>query len=104
MLNRLLQKTSKFIINRIAYISCKLALSKRFEYFLLYNGFMNNLKETNIRKAIWHIRRHLNELLNSQDEKYRKHEMFHLKTSIECLERIMNNEKPYPPMDREDVF
>ena len=54
---------------------------------------MNNLKETNIRKAIWHIRRHLNELLNSQDEKYRKHEMFHLKSSIECLERVMNNEK-----------
>lgn len=65
---------------------------------------MNNLKETNIRKAIWHIRRHLNELLNSQDEKYRKHEMFNLRSSIECLERVMNNEKPYPPMDREEVF
>ena len=55
---------------------------------------MNNLKETNIRKAIWHIRRHLDELLNSQDEKYRKHEMFHLRSSIECLDRVMNNEKP----------
>lgn len=65
---------------------------------------MNNLKEANIRKAIWHIRRHLNELLNSQDEKYRKHEMFHLRSSIDCLERVMNNEKPYPPMDREEVF
>ena len=65
---------------------------------------MNNLKETNIRKAIWHIRRHLNELLNSQDEKYRKHEMFYLRASIDCLERVMNNEKPYPPMDREEVF
>ncbi len=65
---------------------------------------MNNLKEANIRKAIWHIRGHLNELLNSQDEKYRKHEMFHLRSSIECLERVMNNEKPYPPMDREEVF
>lgn len=104
MLNRLLQKTSKLIINQIAYISCKLAHSKRLDYILLYNGFMNNLKETNIRKAIWHIRRHLNELLNSQDEKYRKHEMFHIKSSIDCLERVMNNEKPYPPMDREEVF
>lgn len=65
---------------------------------------MNNLKETNIRKAIWHIRRHLNELLNSQDENYRKREMFHLRSSIDCLERVMNNEKPYPPLDREDVF
>ena len=104
MLNRLLQKTFKLILNRIAYISCKLAQSKRLDYILLYNGFMNNLKETNIRKAIWHIRRHLNELLNSQDEKYRKHEMFHLKSRIACLERVMNNEKPYPPMDREEVF
>ena len=65
---------------------------------------MNNLKEANIRKVIWHIRRHLNELLNSQDEKYRKHEMFHLRSSIECLERVMNNEKPYPPMDREETY
>ena len=65
---------------------------------------MNNLKEANIRKAIWHIRRHLNELLNSQDEKYRKHEMFHLQSSVECLVRVINNEKPYPPMDREEVF
>lgn len=65
---------------------------------------MNNLKETNIRKAIWHIRRHLNELLNSQDEKYRKHEMFYLRASIDCLERVMNNEKTYPPMDREEIF
>ena len=104
MLNRLLQKTSKLIINQIAYILCKLAQSKRLDYILLYNGFMNNLKETNIRKAIWHIRRHLNELLNSQDEKYRKHEMFHIRSSIDCLERVMNNEKPYPPMDREEVF
>ena len=64
---------------------------------------MNNLKETNIKKAIWHIRRHLNKLLNSQD-KYRKHEMFHLKSSIECLERVMNNEKTYPPMVREEIF
>ena len=52
---------------------------------------MYNLKEANIRKVIWHIRRHLNELLNSQDEKYRKHEMFHLRSSIECLEHVMNN-------------
>jgi hypothetical protein len=65
---------------------------------------MNYLKETNIRKAIWYIRRHLNELLNTQDKKSRKHEMFHLKSSIGCLERVMNNEKNYPPMDREEVF
>lgn len=65
---------------------------------------MNNLKEANTRKAIWHIKRHLNELLNSQDETFRKYEMFQLKSSIEFLERVMNNEKPYLIMDRDDVF
>ena len=65
---------------------------------------MNKLKETNIRKAIWHIKRHLNALLNSQNEKHRKYEMFHLKSSIDCLERVINNEKPYPPIDRDEIF
>jgi hypothetical protein len=65
---------------------------------------MDNLKEENIRKAIWHIKRHLEGLWNSQDEEDQKYEMFHLRSSIECLERVMNNEKPYPHMDREDVF
>ena len=65
---------------------------------------MNNFKETNIRNAIWHFRRHLNELLNSHDEKYRKHEMFHLRSSIVCLERVINNEKPYPYLDRDKAF
>ena len=52
---------------------------------------MNNLKETNIRKAIWHIKRHLEGLWNVQDEEDKKYEMFHLRSSIECLERVMNN-------------
>jgi len=29
---------------------------------------MNNLKEENIRRAIWHIKRHLKGLWNSRDE------------------------------------
>lgn len=65
---------------------------------------MNNLKEENIRRTIWHIRRHLDALSNAQDEEDQNYEMFHLRSSIECLERVMNNEKPYPPMDREEVF
>lgn len=93
MLNRLLQKTSKLIINQIAYISCKLAQSKRLDYILLYNGFMNNLKEENIRRVIWHIKRHLDELLNSKNEEDREYCTFHLQSSIECLERVMNNKK-----------
>ena len=65
---------------------------------------MNNLKEENIRRAIWHIKRHLEGLWNAQDEEGQNYEMFHLRSSIECLERVMTNEKPYPPMDREEVF
>ena len=71
---------------------------------MLYNEFMNNLKEENIRRAIWHIKRHLDGLLNSKNEEDREYCAFHLQSSIECLERVMNNKKPYPNMDREEVF
>lgn len=79
-------------------------LIKILDWIVLYNELMNNLKEENIRRAVWHIKRHIEGLWNSRDEEDRKYEMFHLQSSVECLERIMNNEKPYPPMDREDVF
>lgn len=65
---------------------------------------MNNLKEENIRRAIWHIKRHLKGLCNAQDEEDRKYGMFHLQSSIECLERVMNNEKPYKGINRDEVF
>lgn len=65
---------------------------------------MNNFKEENIRKAIWHIKRHCDKLLNSQDEAFRKLELFHLQSSIEHLERVMNDKKPYPYMDRDNEF
>ena len=41
---------------------------------------MNNLKNKNIKNTVWHIKRHLDELLNFQDE------------------------KPYPFLDRDEVF
>ena len=65
---------------------------------------MNNLKEENIHRAIWRKRRHLDTLSNAQDTKHREYELFHLQTSIECLERIVNDKKPYPYLDRADVF
>lgn len=65
---------------------------------------MNIVNEENIRQAIWHIKRHLEELKNAQDEETRKYEMFHLQSSIECLERVMNDKKPYLFLDRELVF
>lgn len=71
---------------------------------MLYNGLMNNLKEENIRKAIWHIKRHIKELLNSLDEENIKYELFHLQSSVECLERVMDDKKPYLYLDRQKVF
>ena len=65
---------------------------------------MNNLKKENIRRAIWHIRRHLDALSNAQDTEHREYEVFHLQTSIACLERIVNDIKPYPYLNRDDVF
>lgn len=65
---------------------------------------MKNTKEKNIQKTLWHIKRHCSNIetnFNSQD---RKMELFYLKSSIETLSRILNNEQPYPNLDREDVF
>jgi len=79
-------------------------LIKILDLIMLYNELMNNLKEENIRRAIWHIKRHLDELLNSKNEEDREYFTFHLQSSIECLERVMNNKKPYLYLDREEVF
>ncbi|MFS9123641.1 hypothetical protein [Streptococcus salivarius] len=65
---------------------------------------MKNIKEKNIQKTLWLIQRHCSNIetnFNSQDMKM---ELFYLKSSIEILSRILNNEKPYPNLDREDVF
>jgi hypothetical protein len=65
---------------------------------------MKNIKENNIRKTIWHIKRHCKNIENNYENDWSKAELFHLKSSIEILSRILNNEKPYPNLDREEVF
>lgn len=65
---------------------------------------MKNIKENNIRKAIWHIKRHCKNIENNYDNEFSKTELFQLKSSVEILSRILNNEKPYPILDREEVF
>lgn len=72
--------------------------------FLCYDKTMNNLKENNIQKTLWHIKRHCSNIENNNENEYRKTELFHLKSSIEILTRILNNENPYPNLDREEVF
>jgi hypothetical protein len=65
---------------------------------------MKNIKENNIRKTLWHINRHCKNIENNHESEDIKTELFHLKSSIETLSRILNNEKPYPNLDREEVF
>lgn len=65
---------------------------------------MKNLKEKNIRKAIWHIKRHCDIIQNCPKDKISEYELFNLQSSVDCLKRIINNEKPYPWLDTDEVF
>ena len=65
---------------------------------------MKNTKENNIQRALWHIKRHCYHIENNTNHQDRKIELFYLKESIETLLRVFNNEKPYPNLDRKDVF
>lgn len=65
---------------------------------------MKNLKEDNIQKSLWHIKRHCENIEKNTDDLRRKIELLHLKESVEILKRVFNDEKPYPNLDREEVF
>ena len=65
---------------------------------------MKNTKENNIQKALWHIKRHCYYIENNHSNSDITAELFHLKVSVETLLRVFNNEKPYPNLDREEVF
>lgn len=65
---------------------------------------MKNLKEKNIKKTIWHMQRQCDRLAEAPDMAAIKSELFHLQSSIDCLIRILNNQDPYPGIDREEVF
>ena len=71
---------------------------------MLYNECMSNLKKENINNAIWHIKRHCDNIQNPPEDKICNHDLFHLQSSVDCLKRIINNEKPYPWLDRDEVF
>ena len=65
---------------------------------------MKNVKEKNIQRALWHIKRHCTNIENNFENEWIKTELFHLKSSVEILSRILNNEKPYLNLDRDEVF
>ena len=65
---------------------------------------MKNLKEKNIQKVIWHMKRHCGRLAEISDSAAIKNELFYLQASIDCLNRILNDQAPYPGLDSEEVF
>ncbi|WP_174720823.1 hypothetical protein [Streptococcus periodonticum] len=65
---------------------------------------MKNLKEKNVQKSLWHIKRHCEIIEKNTDVHRRKIELLHLKESVKILERVFNDEKPYPNLDRDEVF
>ena len=65
---------------------------------------MKNTKENNIQKCLWHIKRHCSYIENNHSDSNITAELFHLKASVETLLRVFNNEKPYPNLDREEVY
>lgn len=89
---------------RLAEISHHLGFYNFLIGYICYYRFMKNLKEKNIKNAIWHIKRHCEIIQNSPDEKIRNHELFHLQASVNCLKCVINNEKPYLGLDRDEVY
>ena len=65
---------------------------------------MKNLKEKNIQKVVWHMQRQCGRLAEISDAAAIKNELFYLQASIDCLNRILNDQDPYPGLDREEVF
>ena len=65
---------------------------------------MKNLKEKNIQKVIWHMQRQCGRLAEISDTATIKSELFHLQSSIDCLNRILNDQDPYPGIDVEKFF
>jgi hypothetical protein len=61
-------------------------------------------KRKNIQKTIWHMQRQCGRLAKASDLAAIKRELFHLQSSIDCLNRILNDQAPYPGIDREEVF
>lgn len=65
---------------------------------------MKKLKEKNIQKAIWHMQRQCGRLSEISDIAAIKNELFYLQSSIDCLNRILNDQNPYPGIASDEVF
>lgn len=65
---------------------------------------METLKDKNIQKVIWHMQRQCGRLAETSDTAVIKNELFYLQSSIDCLNRILNDQDPYPGIDINEVF
>lgn len=51
-----------------------------------------------MKKTIWHMQRQCGRLAEI------KNELFYLQASIDCLNRILNDQNPYPGINSDEVF
>ena len=66
---------------------------------------MKKFKRKKISKrTIWHLQRQCGRLAKASDLAAIKSELFHLQSSIDCLNRILNDQDPYPGIDSREVF
>lgn len=65
---------------------------------------MRNIRENNIKNAIWHIKRHCDIIQKNSQNGISSTELYFLQASVDCLKRVINNEKPYHGLDRDEVF
>ena len=57
-----------------------------------------------MKKTIWHMQRQCGRLSEISDIVAIKNELFYLQASIDCLNRILNDQNPYPGINSDEVF
>lgn len=78
-----------------------------FEGFNIIFGFyfsMESLKGNNIKNTFMHIKRHCDIILNYNTNKISSNELISLQASVDCLKRVINNEKSCPYIDIDKMF
>jgi len=65
---------------------------------------MQNLRQNNIKNAIWHIKRQCDIIQKHSQSDISSIELYFLQASVDCLKCVINNEKTYHGLDRDDVF
>lgn len=83
-----LKHFSPYHLNTISYLLEFISLT------ICYYSLMKNLRENNIKTAIWHIKRHCDIIQKNSQSDISSTELYFLQASGDCLKRVINNEKP----------